>query len=234
MALSFTLDDSFAFSDFRVFLERAARVDDTATRLVAGGGVLAVYVGVLYPSGLLDSTPTVLGLRTWAIAPDVDFDVVVPVRSILDRLAHIEVAEQQPGEIGVPVAVGVPPMTTTVSWAGILPPRGGWERSGTVQAAQLVDAAELGIAEVAKAVPTDVGEHIIRKVRGEVWGRIVPDAEVPVPAGAGFAAVSLGFTPDARGRGPKAAIDGMTPVFTAGNWQRLSLKRGHVLVRRGR
>ena len=39
-------------------------------RLIADSGVLAAYVAVFYPVGLLDETPTVLGLRTFALTGD--------------------------------------------------------------------------------------------------------------------------------------------------------------------
>ena len=67
MSRTFTLVDSLALGDLHVYLGRAARVDDGSVRLIGGSGVLAVYVSVLHPSGLLDERPTVLGLRTFAL-----------------------------------------------------------------------------------------------------------------------------------------------------------------------
>ncbi len=240
MGFSLTLDDTFALSDLRVFLERAARIDDTATRLIAKDGVVAVYVGVLFPSGLFDSTPTVLGLRTWRIAPDETFDTVVSIRSILDRIARVELPEVSEGSVAGPISVPIPPMTTTVSWAGIAPPRGGWDQTGLIDITDLRDAAHAGIDEVANAVPNNIGESIVRKVRGEVWGRPVADG-ARIPTGAGFAAVALGFISDKPdlsrpGRGMQAAVRdareaGGVPVLTSGTWQRISLQRGHILIR---
>ncbi|MGV8877060.1 MAG: hypothetical protein ACOH1K_06085, partial [Rhodoglobus sp.] len=86
MTESFTLVDSLALGDLHVFLGRAARVDEGSVRLIGGMGVLAVYVSVLHPAGLLDNSPTILGLRTFALASKEPFDVVVPVRSLIGRV----------------------------------------------------------------------------------------------------------------------------------------------------
>ena len=69
MSRSFVLADSQTLDDLQVFLARAARIEEGSVRLIAGSGVLAVYAAVFYPVGLLDESPTVLGLRTIALAP---------------------------------------------------------------------------------------------------------------------------------------------------------------------
>ncbi|MFS4506447.1 hypothetical protein ACMA46_09450 [Clavibacter sp. Sh2141] len=230
MTPSFALRDALALGDLQTFLGRSARVDDGAVRLIGSGGVLAVYTSVLQPAGLLDRAPTVLGLRTFAAETQAPVDSVVPIRALLDRLARLEgPATGSPGE---PVGVLVPPDTATAPWAGISPPRAGWERIADVAAATLRDAARAGIDEVAAAVPTGIGEQIVTRVRGEVWGRPVEGAP-DVLAGGAFAAYSLGFlgpdpAPDA------VADDGEAPVavFRTGPWTRLTTSRGHVLVRR--
>ncbi|WP_445443906.1 hypothetical protein [Clavibacter sp. km1a] len=230
MTPSFALRDALALGDLQTFLGRSARVDDGAVRLIGSGGVLAVYTSVLQPAGLLDRAPTVLGLRTFAAETQAPVDSVVPIRALLDRLARLEgPATGSPGE---PVGVLVPPDTATAPWAGISPPRAGWERIADVAASALRDAARAGIEEVAAAVPTGIGEQIVTRVRGEVWGRPVEGAP-DVLAGGAFAAYSLGFlgpdpAPDA------AADDGEAPVavFRTGPWTRLTTSRGHVLVRR--
>lgn len=225
MSLTFSLADSLAVADLRVYLERAARVENASARLVAGSGVLAVYTGILYPRGLLDTTPTVLGLRTFATDPDATFDAVVPIRALLDRLARLP---QQQGD--EPVGIRLPPQTGTesgtASWAGISPPRGGWQRVGEAGFDALEAAVRAGIEEIAAAIPPGTGEHIVQRVRSEVWRRPLAGLEpqVEVPAGAAFAGSSLGFLhPDE----PAA-------LLTTGAWLRLSTRRGHVLVRRGR
>ncbi|OUE21830.1 hypothetical protein BFL36_10750 [Clavibacter michiganensis] len=230
MTPSFALRDALALGDLQTFLGRSARVDDGAVRLIGSGGVLAVYTSVLQPAGLLDRAPTVLGLRTFAAETQAPVDSVVPIRALLDRLARLEgPATGSPEE---PVGVLVPPDTATAPWAGISPPRVGWERLADAPAAALRTAARAGIDEVAAAVPTGIGEQIVSRVRGEVWGRPV-DGAPDVLAGGAFAAYSLGFLgPDPA---PDAVADDEEPpvaVLRTGPWTRLTTARGHVLVRR--
>jgi hypothetical protein len=218
MSQTFSLVDSLSLADLQVFLGRAGRVEDGSVRLIAGSGVLAVYVAVLYPSGLLDESPTVLGLRTFALTERDSFDAVVPVRSLLERLARLQ------GEVADPTAavtVTLPMQVNTVTWAAISPPRGGWTALEQVDGATLERVAASGIDEVAAAIPTGTGEQIVHRVRSEVWGRGIEGLEY-VPAGAAFAALSLGFL-----GGPDAVR-----VYETGPWTRLSTERGHVLVKR--
>jgi hypothetical protein len=222
MVQSFTLIDAASLGDLKVYLGRAARVDNGSVRLIGGLGVLAAYTAVLTPKGLLDSTPTVLGLRTFALASPDAFDVVVSIRALLDRLAQLSVLNNSASG---PLDVSLPPVETGVAWAGISPPRGGWEPVGALDAGVLERAARAGIAEVAAAVPADTGEQLVHRVRSEVWGRDLPDLpefEPGIPAGAAFCAVSLGFVKN----------DDDVSVYRTGQWQRLTMKRGHVLVRR--
>lgn len=218
MSQSFSLTDSLSLADLQVYLSRAGRVEDGAVRLISAAGVLAVYTAILYPRGLLDASPTVLGLRTFALTEQVDLDVVVPVRSLQDRIARLQAAVVDPG---APVTVTVPLQVSTVTWAGISPPRGGWQAQGETDAARLENVARAGIEEVAAAIPAGTGEQIVQRVRSEVWGRPVEGLEF-VPTGAGFAAFSLGFL------APGEPVQ----LFETGPWTRLSTSRGHILVRR--
>lgn len=220
MARSFSLLDTLALGDLHVFLGRAMRVEDGSVRLIGGSGVLAVYVSVLHPAGLLDESPTVLGLRTFAIAAQEDFDVVVPVRSLIMRVEGLlEAATAADPSEGI--AVSLPMEVNTVTWAAISPPRGGWHALGSIEVAVLDAVAKAGIDEVAEAVPTGTGEQIVHRVRTEVWGRTI-DGHDNIPGGAAFAALSLGFLHE----GDTVAI------YESGPWTRLTTKRGHVLVKR--
>ncbi|GGF39674.1 hypothetical protein [Subtercola lobariae] len=219
MVQSFSLVDALSLGDLKVFLGRAARVGTGSVRLIGGQGVLAVYASVLAPKGLLDDAPTVLGLRTFAMTDKTaTFDDTVAIRALLDRLALLSVVVN--GDTG-PVEVSLPPSEGLVAWAGISPPRGGWQNVGSVDAAVLEKSAGEGISEVAAALPPDTGEQIVHKVRSQVWGRTIPAIERPTAAGAAFAAVSLGFL---RSDDPVA-------VYASGPWTRLSTRRGHVLTR---
>jgi len=233
---SFTLVDRLALADLTVYLSRAQRVEDGAARLIAGSGVLAVYTAVLYPRGLMDRTPTVLGLRTFATDDAAAFDVVVPIRSLLGRLARVE----DSGTAGAPAAAGdaeagrsregadegeitvrLPLGVSTVTWAGISPPRTGWRQVGTTEIDVLTAAAAAGVTEVAEEIPPGTGEALVQRVRSEVWGRAVDGLDY-VPAGAAFAADALGFIAE---RQP-------VTVYETGPWTRLTTRHGHVLVRR--
>jgi hypothetical protein len=216
MARSLVLPDPTALADLRTYLGRADRIDRASARLVAGEGVLAVYTAVLYPSGLLDETPTVLGLRTIAVEPDLELDAVVPIASLAERLQRLEPSAEGAIELGLPAEVN------TVTWAGVAPPRGNWRAVDATTAAVLRRIAEQGIVEVAETLPSDAGEHLVRRIRSEVWGRPIEHLE-HVPAGAAFAAHSLGFLGD-----PGEQV----PVYESGPWTRLSTQRGHVLVKR--
>ena len=221
MSQTFSLVDSFAVSDLQTYLSRAARVEEGSVRLIGGSGVLAVYSAILYPRGLLDQTPTVLGLRTFAIQSGAGFDAVVPIRSLLDRLARIGEAVAAGTTPDGPVEVRMPLEVSTVTWAGISPPRGGWRPVGETTFELLNETAKTGIAEVAEAVPTGTGEQLVQRVRAEVWGRPIDGLEY-VPAGAAFAAESLGFL----------AADEPVTILETGPWTRLTTRRGHTLVRR--
>jgi len=213
------LPDPAALADLQTYLGRADAVERASVRLVGGAGVLAVYTAVLYPSGLLDDTPTVLGLRTVGIDPAQDLDVVVPIASFVERLKR---AEESLAEAAEAVQVGIPAEVNTVTWAGVAPPRSGWVAVGQTQADVLIEVARAGIVEVAEALPQNAGEPVVRRVRADVWSRPIHGAE-HVPAGAAFAAQSLGFLKD-----PLEQI----PVYDSGPWTRLSTERGHVLVKR--
>ncbi len=212
-----TLPDATALADLRTYLSRADRIDRASVRLIAGGGVLAVYTAVLHPGGLLDETPTVLGLRTVRIRVDQVLDAVVPIASLVARLDSA-IPDPEDGT----VLIGIPAEVATVTWAGVAPPRAGWQPVDTAVAGDLVAIANAGIVEVAELLPADAGEAVVRRVRAEVWGRAIPTVD-HVPAGAAFAAHSLGFLGEAEEE---------IPVFETGPWTRLSAARGHVLVKR--
>ena len=72
--MSDVLTESLQFSDprdladLRTFATRAKAVDDGGIRLSVDGTVLAAYVCLLRPRLLGEGTPTILGLRTMALA----------------------------------------------------------------------------------------------------------------------------------------------------------------------
>lgn len=216
MSRTFSLASPRAVTDLQTFLGRAGRIEDGSARLIAESGVLAVYIAILYPVGLHDSTPTVLGLRTFALTDGAAFDAVVPLRSLLDRLARLAgEADDGPVEIPLPLEVN------TVVWTAISPPRGGWLALGELSASACTATATRGIEEIRETVPEGTGELLVTRVRAEVWGRGMPDAE-HIPSGSALGGHVLGFFAD----------DDPVRVFESGPWTRLTTRRGHVLVRR--
>jgi hypothetical protein len=199
--------DAASAADLSTYVLRASRLDPGGSARVLGvGDVLAVYVCPLTGGG----GPTVLGLRTTRLREPADVDVVVPLAALADRLARPENGTDVP----------VPPVEQSAAWAGISPPRTGWEAVAAVPAPVLVQAAEAGIAEVAAGTPTTSGAPAVAALRGRVWGRPVPGHDVP--SGAAFAAHGLAFVRE---------LDPPVEVRRSGPWTRLTTPRGHVLAR---
>lgn len=207
---SLTLADADTRRDLATYIARAGRVDpDGAARLVAAGSVLAAYVSPVHGA----PGPTVIGLRTLGLADgDIALDITVPLAALSDRLAA-----SAPDDIHLPIP---PTRAVDAGWAGVSPPRSGWELRTALDPADLSRAARAGIDEIATAVPEAVGGHVVTQVRAAVWGRDLPTLP-GVAAGAAFAADALGF------------LEAQEPVAVrkAGPWWRLSTSRGHVLVR---
>lgn len=199
--------DAAAAADALTFAGRTARVGDGAVRLSASRGTLTMTSAPFAPRGLFDATPTVLAMRVLPVDPELVCDLVVEAS---DLIGADDSAEQ----------LQLPDTALSPAWAGISPPRGGWQQTGSVAASVLAARAQWGIAAVAQALPQDPGEDAVRAVRAAVWG--TPDEPLDgLPLGAAFAAFTLGFIvgeEDAQ-------------VRTAGPWTRISLHRGHVIVR---
>lgn len=211
-SLSLRFEDTQTVADFRTFTARARANDDGGMRLLTIGRVLAAYVCTLRPTVLGEAVPTVLGLRTMALAGEAEVDITVSLGSVLDRLARMGDDD---------VEFPVPTVTVTENWAGILPPRAGWAFAGTVACNDLERAARAGIEEVARSLPDRPGAPLVSSARTAVWGRSLPELGGAVPAGAAFGAFSLGFLEP----GAQATI------HTNGRWSRVSSPRGHVLAR---
>ena len=199
--------DAEAAGDALVFAARAARLGDDEVRLRAEAGVLLMTAAPLAPRGLLDATPTVIAMRALAVDPELVCDFVVTASTLA-----LAPDDQH--------ALLLPATALSPAWAGISPPRAGWSADGTIAASMLAALAQRGIAAVAEAVPSDAGEDIVRTVRAHVWGEQMDELH-GLPLGAAFAALALGFI----------GGDEQARVFRAGGWTRVSLARGHVLVR---
>lgn len=199
--------DPQAAADLLTFASRAIRLGDGTVRLRAERGVLVTTSAPLAPRGLLDATPTVLGLRVSNVDPELECDLVVEASALLPA----------PDDA---TAVLLPEVATSPAWAGVSPPRGGWNPTNEIDSAVLAARAQYGIAAVADAVPSDAGEDVVRLIRAQVWGQ--PDEALGgLPLGTAFAAFALGFIAGAE----------VAAVRSSGVWTRVTLARGHILVR---
>lgn len=183
---------------------------DAGIRLVASGPVLAAYVCVVPGRGITGGG-TVLGLRTFAVEPGEDVDVVVPAAAVLDRIAYGRA--HHPDRYEIPV----PPMSLFEPWAAQSPPRSGWEPAGEFDAEYLIREVRVGITELGEAgtgLAAQVGA-----LRARVWGEPLTGSHAP--RGLAFAAYRLRFlTPGEPAR-----------LFRSGPWWRLSTAAGHALAR---
>ncbi|GAB2820800.1 hypothetical protein GCM10027022_08810 [Alpinimonas psychrophila] len=211
MSMNLTLPSEHDASDLSVFLERAAKLGCEHVRLIGAGSVMAAYVGVLVPSGLLDTAPTVLGLRVFERDDSAALDIVVTIRGMLDRLARITGSE---------LTFALPVAEAGIAWAGVSAPRSDWKLLGTFSAADLEAIARAGIEEIAGS--NGLGTIIVTRARREVWGRPISSdpAMTQFVSGAAFAAFGLGFLGEDEPQLSRSA-----------NWMRLTTARGHILVR---
>ncbi|WP_261164073.1 hypothetical protein [Microbacterium sp. Marseille-Q6965] len=204
MAPRLLLADADSARDALTFAGRAAQAGAEGVRLQGAGGVLAMTSAALAPRGLLDRTPTVLAMRVLAADPELECDLVVAELAATDE----------------PSALALPDTAIAPAWAGIAPPRGGWEPRGEIAAATLAGRAQWGIAAVAERLPQNPGEDVVRAVRGSVWS--TPDDDLGgLPLGVAFAAFTFGFI----------GGEEQARVTVSGRWTRVTLRRGHVLSR---
>lgn len=160
---------------------------------------------VLASRGLLDATPTVLAMRVLPVDPELECDLSVAAGQLTAVAA---------------TAIALGESAVRPAWAGVTAPRTGWEPSGRIPAEVLAARAQWGMAAVAETLPSDPGEEIVRTARLRVWGEL-DDALGSRVRAIAFGAVAMGFVhgeEDAR-------------VFSAPGWTRVSLSRGHILVR---
>lgn len=225
MGRSIRLVDTTSVEDIRTYLTRARSIDDhAAVRFQAVGGAVGIWTCALTRAGLLDTTPTVLGLRTAGLGEPSTMDIVVNVGSVLDRMPRFQGVED--------AVLRLPPHDDQAAWAGISPSLSGWEPVGTINGQDLVNTARTGTEEVAQTVPTDSGAEIVQRVRSAVWGGVSDwgrikdahgDAVCTVPDGSAFAAWALGFL--------RSDDTSAIPVARSGAWTRLSCPGGFVLTR---
>jgi hypothetical protein len=216
------LGDAREAADISAFLARLLRWDKAAAvRLQAAGGVLAVFGHPPFGG--------VLAVRTAELAEAAELDATVSAGELRDGISDAD------GTVAVPSPVTGP------SWAGLLPPRGGWRRvEGLPPADSVRGVAAAVVAEFrtrTEALPPE------RRTRGEldalaeeIWSRTLGATGLPLRAV--HAAHVLGFLRGLRIPVPAspvrdtAAEDDQLVLLAAGRWLRLRTPYGSVVVRR--
>ncbi|MFF3015261.1 hypothetical protein [Streptomyces sp. NPDC057939] len=215
-------------ADLAAFLGRLVHYDRAAAvrlQARAGGGALAVF-------GRPPSFD-VLAIRTARLAEPLatPLDVTVSAGELLEAID-----ETTAGAV-VPAPVTGPP------WAGVLPPRGGWQPVAGLPAPEAVRASvAAAVTEFRARDEALPPQHRTRSERDrigrEIWSRTLGDTELPLRAV--HAAQSLGFLRPVRTPVPAATTPAATPVaapapvalFASGGWLRLSTPYGSVATRR--
>lgn len=145
---------------------------------------------------------------------DVMLDVTVSAGELLESV------DEGAGTAVVPQAVTGPP------WAGVLPPRGGWQAVAGLPGPEALRAlVHTGVAEF-RSRTEELGPEArtraeLDRIGREIWSRTVADTRLPVRAV--HAAQSLGFL---RSGGELA-------LFSSGAWLRLRTPYGSIAVRQG-
>lgn len=199
------LADADTARDVLTFIGRAGPISDDGVRLQGSGGILAVTAAALAPQGLFDQTPTILAMRIVRADPELECDIVV------DELTADDEDDRM---------LKLPDTGRSPAWAGVAPPRGGWERTGAVDSATVAQRAQWGISAVARGATPGAGEEAVRALRAAIWGE--PDEDLAgLPRGVAFAAHAFGFI----------SGEESIAVTRSGRWTRLGFARGHVLSR---
>ncbi|GHD51713.1 hypothetical protein [Streptomyces galbus] len=206
------LADETEAADLAAFLSRLLHYDrSAAVRLQAAGTALAVFGRP--PSFEVLAIRAVRLAKPYEDGLDLTLDVTVSAGELL------EAVDEAAATAGVPGAVTGPP------WAGLLPPRSGWQPEGGLPDADalrsLVSAA---VAEFRSRTEELAAERRTRAeldaIGRDIWSRTV--AETGLPVRAVHAAQSLGFL----------RPGGAVALLSAGAWLRLRTPYGSVAVRR--
>ncbi|MEU6158394.1 hypothetical protein [Streptomyces sp. NPDC047130] len=198
--------DAGEAADLCGFLTRLLHYDRAAAvRLQGAGRALAVYGS---PASF-----DVLAVRAVRLAEPADsLDVTVSAGELLESV------DEDAAEAVVPSAVTGP------AWAGLLPPRGGWQAEGALPGEALRGLVAAAVAEFRRRVeeiPPEARTRAALDSTGrQIWSRTVDGTGLPVRAV--HAAQSLGFLHP--GPGPQ--------ILSCGSWLRLRTPYGSVAVRR--
>ncbi|MEV8015167.1 hypothetical protein AB0O76_02155 [Streptomyces sp. NPDC086554] len=202
--------DAGEAADLAAFLARLIHYDKAAAvRLQAAGDALAVFGRP--PSFEVLAIRTARLAKPYEYGLDTSLDVTVSAGELLESV-------DPEGSAAVPQAVTGPP------WAGVLPPRGGWQPEAGLPGMDAVRGlVAAAVAEFKARVEELPAERRVRaeldQVGREIWSRSIGDTGLPVRAA--HAAQALGFL---RGE----SLD----LLSSGAWLRLRTSYGSVAVRR--
>ncbi|HLL34440.1 MAG TPA: hypothetical protein VK545_11235 [Streptomyces sp.] len=211
------LADEREAADLAAFLSRLLHYDrGAAVRLQAAGTALAVF-GRPPSFEVLAIRAVRLG-KPYEDGLDVTLDVTVSAGELLESV------DEKAATAAVPGAVTGPP------WAGVLPPRGGWQAESGLPATDALRAmVAAGVAEFRSRTQELAPEARTRaeldRIGREIWSRTVGTTGLPVRAV--HAAQSLGFLRPVPGAEEPA-------LLSSGAWLRLRTPYGSIAVRRSR
>ncbi len=200
------LADPTAAGDLGAYLSRLLRYDRRAVvRVRAEGSVLGTFGHP--PFG--EAAQGVITLHSTELAEPARLDATVSAGKLLDAIAD-------------DASLTVPASVTGPGWAGMLPPRTGWELIAEFAVLDLARAVAEGVVEFREQTRPGMPRAEFDRIATTIWTRPVADQ---LPLRAAHAAQSFGFLgpPDARAR---------VAVLRAGAWLRLEAPHGSVSVRR--
>ncbi|MFH8771299.1 hypothetical protein [Streptomyces sp. NPDC017958] len=209
------LADESEAADLAAFLSRLLHYDrGAAVRLQASGTALAVFGRP--PSFEVLAVRAVRLAKPYENGLEVTLDVTVSAGELLESV------DERAATAAVPAAVTGPP------WAGVLPPRGGWQPEPGLPAPDtLRTAVAAAVAEFRSRTEELAPERRTRteldRIGRDIWSREIGETRLPVRAV--HAAQSLGFLRSGTGAAE-------TGLFSSGAWLRLRTPYGSVAVRR--
>jgi hypothetical protein len=205
------LADDGEAADLAAFLSRLLHYDRAAAvRLQAAGTALAVFGRP--PSFEVLAIRAVRLAKPYEDGLDVTLDVTVSAGELLDGV------EESAATVAVPAAVTGPP------WAGVLPPRGGWEPAAGLPAADSLRGVVASVVAEFRSRTEELAPELrtraeLDRIGRDIWSRTVAGTGLPVRAV--HAAQALGFL---RGGDPV--------LLSSGTWLRLRTPFGSIAVRR--
>ncbi|MFB0617522.1 hypothetical protein [Streptomyces sp. AGS-58] len=208
------LADETEAADLAAFLSRLLRYDrGAAVRLQAAGTALAVF-------GRPPSFE-VLAVRAVGLAKPYEHGLDVALDVTVSAGEFLESVDERAATAAVPGAVTGPP------WAGVLPPRSGWQPEPGLPAPDALRATVAAAVAEFRSRTEELGPQgrtraELDRIGRDIWSRRIDGTRLPVRAV--HAAQSLGFL-----RPGTEHED--TGLFSSGTWLRLRTPYGSVAVR---